>query len=127
MRFTKTLLAAAMTTGVIAASTATASAYYVTPAPTVVMVRTPQACDAYARSYANNHAGDRGVRVAAGGLIGAGIGALAGGFFFGTPVAGAVVGGTVGLGAGAVMGQPQWQAEYNNAYTACIYGQPLPY
>ncbi len=127
MRFTKTLLAAAISIGTIGATTATASAYYVNPAPTVVVVRTPQACDAYARSYANNHAGNRGVRIGAGGLIGAGIGALAGGFFFGTPVAGAVVGGTVGLGAGAVIGQPQWQAEYNNAYGACIYGQPLYY
>ncbi len=126
MNITKTLLSATLTAGVIAATTATASAYYVTPAPAPV-VRTSQMCDSYARDVANAHAGNRGVRIGAGGLIGAGVGALAGGFFFGTPIAGAIVGGTVGLGAGAVIGQPQWQAEYNNAYSACIYGAPLYY
>ncbi len=126
MRFTKTLLAAAISFGVIGTATvANASPY--NPAPYPVITPSPQACDSYARNYANYRAGNRGVRIGAGGLIGAGFGALAGGFLFGTPIAGAVVGGTVGLGAGAVIGQPQWQAEYNNAYTACIYGQPLPY
>ena len=126
MTITKTLLAATLSLGVIGTATA-ANASPFNPAPYPVVAPSPQACDAYARNYANYRTGNRGVRIAAGGLIGAGFGALAGGFLFGTPVAGAVVGGTVGLGAGAAIGQPQWQAEYNNAYSACLYGQYLPY
>jgi hypothetical protein len=126
MTIAKTLIAATLSIGVIGGATAANASPY-TPSPYPLVVRSPQACDAYARDYANWAAGNRGVRIAAGGLIGAGLGALAGGFFFGTPIAGAVVGGGLGLGAGAVIGQPQWQAEYNNAYGACVYGQPLVY
>ena len=121
MTIAKTLIAGVLSVAMIGGTTATAFAYNPTP------VRSPTICDTYARDYANAVAGNRGVRIVGGGLIGAGIGFLAGGFLFGAPIAGAAVGGTVGLGAGAIAGQPQWQAEYNNAYSACIYGAPLVY
>ena len=124
MNITRTLLAATVSLGMIGATTVAASAHHA-PAPQVV--RSSQACDMYARDYANWRAGHRGTRVAVGGLIGAGVGALVGGFFFGTPIAGAAVGAGAGVVGGALVGQPQWQAEYNNAYTNCIYGAPLAY
>jgi len=125
MNIAKTLIAATLTVGMIGATTATASAWSPSPAP--ITVRSPTICNIYARDYANFVAGNRGVRIGVGGLLGAGIGALVGGFFFGTPIAGAVIGGGAGLAGGAIIGQPQWQAEYNRAYSACIYGAPLVY
>ena len=123
MNISKTLIAATLSFAMIGATTATASAHHNSPQ----IVRSTQACDMYARDYANWRAGYRGTRVAVGGLIGAGVGALVGGFLFGTPIAGAVVGAGAGVVGGAIVGQPQWQAEYNNAYTNCIYGAPLSY
>ena len=125
MTIAKTLIAGVLSIAVIGGTSATAFAHGAAPAP--APVRSPTICDTYAKDYANAVAGNRGVRIVGGGLIGAGIGFLAGGFLFGAPIAGAAVGGTVGLGAGAIAGQPQWQAEYNNAYSACIYGAPLVY
>ena len=125
MNISKTLAAAALSVAMIGATTATASAWG--PAPAPQMVRSPTLCDNYARDYANAVAGNRGARIGIGGLIGAGVGALVGGYFFGTPIAGAAVGAGAGIAGGAIIGQPQWQAEYNNAYSACIYGAPLVY
>ena len=121
MNITRTLLAATVAVGMIGATTATASAYNPGPA------RSPAACDQYAKDYANWAVGNRAGQAAFGGVVGAGVGALVGGFFFGTPLAGAAIGGGIGVAGGAMWNQPQWQAEYNNAYSACIYGYPLGY
>lgn len=126
MNISKTLIASALSIGMIGTTTATASAFSPTPAYPLV-VRSAQACDMYAKDYANWRAGHRGTRVAAGGLIGAAVGGLVGGFFFGTPVAGAAIGAGAGIVGGSLVNQPQWQAEYNNAYSACIYGYQLSY
>ena len=119
---TKSVLAAAIAVGTIGATTASASAYGSSP----VIVRSPVACDQYARDYANWAAGNRGGQAVIGGLLGAGVGALVGGFFFGTPIAGAAIGGGAGAVGGAMWNRPQWQAEYQNAYNACIHGYQLP-
>jgi len=115
----KILVASTLAVGMIGATTATSSA-------SPLIVRSPTACDSYARDYANLVAGHRGGRILLGTVIGAGVGYLAGGVFFGNPIGGAIVGGGLGLAGGALIGQPQWQAEYNNAYYACISGAPLP-
>ena len=128
MNISKTLIAATLSFAMIGATTATASAHssksQTQPQHQTQVVRSSQACDMYARDYANWRAGYRGTRVAVGGLIGAGVGALVGGFLFGTPIAGAVVGAGAGVVGGAIVGQPQWQAEYNNAYSAIASTAP---
>ena len=116
MTISKALLAATLAVGIVGTTTATASASPFSPPATVI--HTADACEAYARDYANWRAGNRTARVAVGGLIGG----LAGGFLFGAPV----VGGLIGVAAQAAVHQPQWQAEFSNAYSACISGAPLP-
>jgi hypothetical protein len=116
MNITKTLIAATLAVGVVGTSTIAASASPFTPAP--VVIRTADACDAYAKDYANWRAGNRTTRVAAGAIIGG----VAGGLLFGTPV----LGGVIGVAAQAAVHQPQWQAEYGNAYAACVGGAALP-
>ena len=119
---TKSALAATVALGMIGATTTTASAYGSSP----VIVRSPVACDQYARDYANWAVGNRGGQAVIGGLLGAGVGALVGGFFFGTPFVGAAIGGGAGAVGGVMWNRPMWQAEYQNAYNACIYGAQLP-
>ena len=115
----KILVASALCVGMIGATTATSSA-------SPLIVRSPAACDSYSKDYANLVAGHRGGRILLGTVIGAGVGYFVGGGLFGNPLGGAVVGAGFGLAGGALIGQPQWQAEYNNAYYACISGAPLP-
>ncbi len=115
----KTLIAATAVAGTLGASTLTASAHHVPqPAPVVL---SPAACDQYAKDYANWAIGHRGGQTVLGGAIGAGFGALVGGYFFGAPGLGAAFGGLAGAGAGAMWNNPQWQAEYQNAYNYCIH------
>lgn len=116
----KILVASTLAVGMIGATTATSSA-------SPLIVRSPTACDSYSKDYANMVAGHRGGRILLGTAIGAGVGYFVGGGLFGNPLGGAVVGAGFGLAGGALIGQPQWQAEYNNAYYACMSGAPLPY
>ena len=116
MNIAKSLLAATLAVGVIGATTVTASASPLGPQPTVL--RTADMCDAYAKDYANARAGNRILRGVAAGAIGY----VAGGLLFGTPILGAAA----GVGTAAVIHGPQWNAEYTNAYGACISGAPLP-
>jgi len=125
---TKSALAAAIAVGTIGATTANASAFGATPLgySNPVPFRTPVACDQYSRDYANWAVGNRGGQALVGSVIGAGVGALIGGFFFGAPIAGAAIGGGAGALGGAVWNTPQWQGEYHNAYQACMSGYQLP-
>jgi hypothetical protein len=116
MSISKTLIAATLAVGLVGATTVTASAHGSTQ-PTVY--RTADMCDAYAKDYANQRDGNRIVRGVAAGAIGA----VVGGFLFGTPVLGAAA----GVATTAIIHGPQWQGEYSAAYQACITGQPLPY
>lgn len=115
MNITKTLIAATAVAGTLGASTVTASAHHAAPP-----VLSPAACDQYAKDYANWAIGHRGGQTVFGGVVGAGLGYLIGGYFFGAPVAGAAFGGLAGAGVGAMWNNPQWQAEYQNAYNYCI-------
>jgi hypothetical protein len=117
MSISKTLIAATLAVGVVGTSSAAFAGPF-SPSNSPVMIRTADACDAYAKDYANWRAGNRTTRVAAGAIIGG----LAGGLLFGAPVLGA----GVGVVAQAAVHQPQWQAEYGNAYAACISGAALP-
>jgi hypothetical protein len=116
MNIAKNLLAATLAVGVVGATTATASASPFGPQP--IVIRTAAMCDDYAKDYANNRNGNRVVR----GIAAGAIGYVAGGLLFGTPILGAAA----GVGTAAILTGPQWQAEYANAYNACISGAPLP-
>ena len=116
MSTAKNLIAATLAIGVVGATTATASASPFPPQPTVL--RTAAMCDDYSKDYANRVAGNRVLRGVAAGAIGY----VAGGLLFGAPVLGAAT----GVVATTVIHGPQWQAEYANAYSACISGAPLP-
>lgn len=116
MNISKSLIAATLAIGVVGATTVTASASPFGPQPLVL--RTADMCDDYAKDYANQRAGNRVLRGVAAGAIGY----IAGGLLFGAPVLGAAT----GVVATTVITGPQWQAEYANAYSACISGAPLP-
>ncbi len=117
----KTLIASALTVGMIAGTTATASAHQ----PVVVI--SAEACDSYATAYANGHVGPRGRKVIAGALIGAGAGFLIGGYVFGRPGLFAAAGAGTGALVGAASGNPQWDNAYAYAFQACMQGYALPY
>ena len=117
----KTLIASALTVGLVAGTTATASA-----AQTVIVI-SAEACDDYATAYANSHVGPRGRKVIVGTLVGAGAGFLVGGFVFGRPGLFAAAGAGTGALVGAASGNAPWDNAYTMAYGACLQGQVLPY
>ena len=80
----------------------------------------PVDCDRYAQDYARNHSRNGRVLRGAGGgaLLGAGIGALAGG-----AGAGAAIGAGVGALAGGVRRTRHASAIYNHAYRECMAGR----
>jgi uncharacterized membrane protein len=121
MKTLQSLIAAAASVGMIAATSATASA-----AQPVVVI-TSDACDAYATSYANAHVGPRARPVIIGTLAGAGAGFLVGGLVFARPGLFAAVGAGAGALTGAAIGNPRWDSAYNTAFGACLQGYVLPY
>ena len=123
MNALKTLLAASIAFGTVGVATA-ASANPVVVYPVVINTA---GCDAYAQNYATGHAGPRFRPVVIGTLLGAGAGALIGGFGFGAPGLGAAIGAGAGALGGAAVGNPQWNAQYNAAFGACMQGYALPY
>ena len=80
----------------------------------------PVDCDRYAQDYARNHSRNGRVLRGAGGgaLLGAGIGALAGG-----AGAGAAIGAGVGALTGGVRRTRHASAIYNHAYRECMAGR----
>jgi hypothetical protein len=80
----------------------------------------PIDCDRYAQDYARTHSRSGQVLRGAGGgaLLGAGIGALAGG-----AGAGAAIGAGVGALTGGVRRTRHASAIYNHAYRECIAGR----
>jgi len=80
----------------------------------------PVDCDRYAQDYARNHSRNGQVLRGAGGgaLLGAGIGALAGGA--GT---GAAIGAGVGALTGGVRRSSHASRLYNHAYNECMAGR----
>ena len=80
----------------------------------------PVDCDRYAQDYARNHSRNGQVLRGAGGgaLLGAGIGALAGG-----AGAGAAIGAGVGAITGGVRRTSHASRIYNHAYRECMAGR----
>jgi hypothetical protein len=80
----------------------------------------PVDCDRYAQDYARNHSRNGQVLRGAGGgaLLGAGIGALAGG-----AGAGAAIGAGVGALTGGARRTRHASAIYNHAYRECMAGR----
>ena len=117
-RFVKTTIAAALSIGTIAAS----SAAFAQPFQQQVVIVSQDACDSYATAYANAHVGNRARPVVVGTLIGAGAGFLIGGYGFGAPGAGAAIGAGFGALGGVAVGNPQWNNAYGAAFQACMQG-----